>query len=507
MPKKQLMQLSSLDNLPGEINFLLEEIKDKDARINQLIARIETRHLGLTKHPRSTSASSGSSTPSFPLPIPPGTALPTAHLSSKDALALTKIQAEWGKVEALQEEKIRLADRMERIMNRARERGRAEWKKVGGMDLDELEMEQGKVGMFGEMGNAEVMLPPGGLGSGTDSRPIKNPDAEGEVEVAEQGDAEADETLYCTCRQRSYGEMIGCDNDKCEFEWFHLKCSITSHAIRALYREIAKIRKDPPEGVRIVVDEDDLTAMEGWVQGPAGTPYEGGYFRIRFDFGPEYPNLPPKCTMFTKVFHPNISKSGEICVDTLKKGWKKEYGVGHVLVTIKCLLIYPNPESALDEEAGKQLLADYDGYCKYAKLMTSIHATPKVRLNKLSQALWLANARPLCQIPPPEFRDTNSSTSKPISSSSTPTPNLVPSSAPTSRPPNSTSSATTMSSTSSKPVPLGAYSKQEQSPSIEQIATIEEFKVHKPVESKVVGDAPAVKTGAPSKAKRGLKRL
>ncbi len=27
----------------------------------------------------------------------------------------------------------------------------------------------------------------------------------------------------------------------------------------------------------------------------AGTPYEGGYFRIHFDFGLEYPNLPPKC--------------------------------------------------------------------------------------------------------------------------------------------------------------------------------------------------------------------
>lgn len=35
--------------------------------------------------------------------------------------------------------------------------------------------------------------------------------------------------------------------------------------------------------------------------------------------------------MATKIFHPNISKKGEICVDTLKKGWKKEYGVGHVL--------------------------------------------------------------------------------------------------------------------------------------------------------------------------------
>jgi ubiquitin-conjugating enzyme E2 S len=35
--------------------------------------------------------------------------------------------------------------------------------------------------------------------------------------------------------------------------------------------------------------------------------------------------------MATKIFHPNISKKGEICVDTLKKGWRKDYGVGHVL--------------------------------------------------------------------------------------------------------------------------------------------------------------------------------
>jgi ubiquitin-protein ligase len=37
-------------------------------------------------------------------------------------------------------------------------------------------------------------------------------------------------------------------------------------------------------------------------------------------------------TMMSKIFHPNVSKAGEICVDTLKKGWKREYGVGHVLV-------------------------------------------------------------------------------------------------------------------------------------------------------------------------------
>jgi ubiquitin-protein ligase len=31
--------------------------------------------------------------------------------------------------------------------------------------------------------------------------------------------------------------------------------------------------------------------------------------------------------MVTKIFHPNVSKQGEICVDTLKKGWTPETGI------------------------------------------------------------------------------------------------------------------------------------------------------------------------------------
>lgn len=83
--------------------------------------------------------------------------------------------------------------------------------------------------------------------------------------------------------------------------------------------------------------------------------------------------------LLTKIFHPNVSSTGEICVNTLKKDWKSSYGVGHILVTIKCLLIYPNPDSALDEEAGKLLQENYESYCERAKLITSVHATPKVR--------------------------------------------------------------------------------------------------------------------------------
>lgn len=69
-----------------------------------------------------------------------------------------------------------------------------------------------------------------------------------------------------------------------------------------------------------------------------------------------------------------MSRAGEICVNTLKKDWTSEVEIRHIFLTIKCLLIAPNPESALNEEAGRLLLEDYDSYFKHAKLLTSIHA-------------------------------------------------------------------------------------------------------------------------------------
>jgi ubiquitin-conjugating enzyme E2 S len=142
-------------------------------------------------------------------------------------------------------------------------------------------------------------------------------------------------------------------------------------------RELKELRTSPPEGIRVQLSEESVLDLVGIIEGPAGTPYQGGYFRVKFEFTDEFPAAPPKCWFATKIFHPNVSSTGEICVNTLKKDWKPSYGVGHILITIKCLLIYPNPDSALDEEAGKLLQENYESYCERAKLITSVHATPK----------------------------------------------------------------------------------------------------------------------------------
>ncbi|KDQ16427.1 hypothetical protein BOTBODRAFT_30768 [Botryobasidium botryosum FD-172 SS1] len=152
---------------------------------------------------------------------------------------------------------------------------------------------------------------------------------------------------------------------------------VSSAAMRRLMREINTLRTEPPEGIRISVSDEDMLDITGIIAGPVDTPYEGGYFRIKFVFTEEFPAAPPKCRFLTRIFHPNVSSTGEICVNTLKKDWKPTYGIAHILVTVKCLLIYPNPESALDEEAGKLLLENYAAYSKHAKVMTEVHAKTK----------------------------------------------------------------------------------------------------------------------------------
>ncbi|KAF8588042.1 hypothetical protein K439DRAFT_1406754 [Ramaria rubella] len=153
----------------------------------------------------------------------------------------------------------------------------------------------------------------------------------------------------------------------------------TPQVTRQLIREITQLRQEPPEGIRVCTNEENMLDLIGIIEGPAGTPYEGGYFRVKFNFTDDFPAAPPKCLFVTKLFHPNVSSSGEICVNTLKKDWQPSFGISHILVTIKCLLIYPNPESALDEEAGKLLLEDYAAFESRAKLICEVHAQPKIR--------------------------------------------------------------------------------------------------------------------------------
>ncbi|XP_062475065.1 ubiquitin-conjugating enzyme E2 S, partial [Pezoporus occidentalis] len=150
--------------------------------------------------------------------------------------------------------------------------------------------------------------------------------------------------------------------------------NLPPHILRLLCRELSLLSADPPAGIKLCPNDEDVTDVQVTIEGPEGTPYAGGLFRMKLVLGKEFPAAPPKGFFLTKIFHPNVGPGGEICVNVLRRDWRAELGLRHVLLTIKCLLIHPNPESALNEEAGRLLLENYEEYAARARLLTEIHA-------------------------------------------------------------------------------------------------------------------------------------
>lgn len=144
---------------------------------------------------------------------------------------------------------------------------------------------------------------------------------------------------------------------------------------RRLMSEMRKLQKAEMAGISIKSNFEDLTQILAVIEGPENTPYENGEFLIKLEITNEYPQKPPKGYFLTKIFHPNIHpETGAICLSLLSSDWTENTSFGHLLLAIRCLLIEPNPASALNEESGRLLLENYDDYFQRAKLMTEVYS-------------------------------------------------------------------------------------------------------------------------------------
>lgn len=79
-----------------------------------------------------------------------------------------------------------------------------------------------------------------------------------------------------------------------------------STAHRRLLQEYRALTNSPPEGITAgPVSEDDLLHWECLIQGPEGTPFEGGVFPAELKFPKDYPLAPPTMKFLADMWHPN----------------------------------------------------------------------------------------------------------------------------------------------------------------------------------------------------------
>jgi ubiquitin-conjugating enzyme E2 S len=153
--------------------------------------------------------------------------------------------------------------------------------------------------------------------------------------------------------------------------------NISPKVLHLVLRQLAGLQQEKLDGVYFLENPEDPLDIQAVIGGPTETPYEGGAYRVKIVLGAEFPNQPPRAFFMTKIFHPNISANGDVCVNTLKRDWDPQnWNIGHILQVIRCLLIVPFPESALNEEAGRLFMESYSEYAAHAAMMNSIHAMP-----------------------------------------------------------------------------------------------------------------------------------
>lgn len=81
---------------------------------------------------------------------------------------------------------------------------------------------------------------------------------------------------------------------------------MSNPAAKRLFKEYKSLSSDPPEGITAgPVTEDDMFLWEALIQGPEGTPFEGGVFPAELKFPKDYPLAPPKMKFLTDMWHPN----------------------------------------------------------------------------------------------------------------------------------------------------------------------------------------------------------
>lgn len=143
---------------------------------------------------------------------------------------------------------------------------------------------------------------------------------------------------------------------------------------RRIVKETERILKNPIPGISAVPKEDNPRHFDIQIQGPKGSCYENGVFKLELFLPEDYPMVPPKVHFLSKIYHPNIDRVGRICLDILKEKWSPALQIDKVCLSVQLLLENPNPEDPLDPSIAKHWQRDLNDAQKKAREWTDRYA-------------------------------------------------------------------------------------------------------------------------------------
>ena len=157
-----------------------------------------------------------------------------------------------------------------------------------------------------------------------------------------------------------------------------------SNALR-LAKDVRGIMKNPLEDNGIYYKHDESNMLHGYacIIGPSDTPYQYGFYFFKLEFTNNYPSEPPKVTYYTQGdkirFHPNLYRSGKVCVSILNtwrgEQWSSCQTISSILLTLTTLF---HNKPLLNEPGITESHVDFEKYNEIITYKTLEHAILKM---------------------------------------------------------------------------------------------------------------------------------
>ncbi|XP_020830207.1 ubiquitin/ISG15-conjugating enzyme E2 L6 isoform X1 [Phascolarctos cinereus] len=135
-------------------------------------------------------------------------------------------------------------------------------------------------------------------------------------------------------------------------------------------KELEAMQENLPSYLRDLCSENSNVLIWNAMLLPDQEPYNLRAFKFRITFPRNYPFSPPQLTFITKIYHPNVSENGEVCLPILNKNWTACTKIYQVLEALILQLNIPNQELPLRAELADMFVQNPAQFMKNAKEFT-----------------------------------------------------------------------------------------------------------------------------------------
>lgn len=130
-----------------------------------------------------------------------------------------------------------------------------------------------------------------------------------------------------------------------------------------LNREYRHIDANPIQHATVTITSVDIKLWRVDISPPTDCLYGCSTYTVALAFPPNYPFDPPKATFLSNILHPNISKSGDVCLSSLKV-WSPSITSRKIIEELVTILITPNIDDPINAEAASLYIQNYPEFAR-----------------------------------------------------------------------------------------------------------------------------------------------